>query len=407
MAILLSELIAETKKQYKLKLLAGVKGVDVPVNWVHLVEDAAVAPYFWGGELIVTTGVMQEEPDWLLRLAQGLLDRQISGILVNIGMYIHEIPSAVIDYCDEHDLPLLTMPWEIHLSEVIKDYCMRIVMGNQSEAAVAKALMEAIDRPESEGDYLPELQNYFNVNGTFQVLAFRLEFPEGTEISQRLQAADVMRTLLSRTIRKFSLFRRIDFYVLVLNDADPGLDEELARQLMSRCQAHQPPLPIHVGLGDPVVGVRNLSASFRRARAAGRKADYNRLPLVRFREMGIEQLLYTAEDPDVLTDFYREHLGVLEDYDQAHDGRLTETLYQDLLAGGSIKQIAAAMYTHRNTVNYRVAKIRELMQVDLNDPEVRTRCRMAFYIRDILRAIQEKEEREGKTVAWRHKSQKS
>lgn len=403
MAVLLSELVAGTQKQYKLSLLAGGQGIDVPVNWVHLVEDAAVAPYFWGGELIVTTGIMQGEPDWLLRLAQGLLDRQISGILVNTGKYIQEIPPAVIQYCDAHDLPLLTMPWEIHLSEVIKDYCMRIVMGNQNDAIVAKALMEAIDRPENEGDYLPELQNYFQVNGTFQVLAFRLEFPEGAEISQRLQAADIMRTLLSRTIRKFSLFRRTDFYVLVLNDADPGLDEELAQQLLRRCQAHQPPMPIHLGIGEPVTGVRNLNASFRRARAAARKADYNSLSLLRFREMGIEQLLYTVENPDVLTEFYREHLGVLEDYDRDHDGRLTETLYQDLLAGGSIKQIAAAMYTHRNTVNYRVAKIRELIGADLNDPEVRTRCRMAFYVRDILRAMQEKEEREGRAVAWRHK----
>lgn len=404
MAVMLSELFAQTEKQYRLRLVAGADGLDVPVNWVHLVEDAAVAPYFWGGELIVTTGVTQEHGDWLLHLVQGLLDRQISGMLVNTGPYIQDIPERVLRFCDEHHLPLFTMPWEIPLSEVIKDYCMRIVMGTRSDAEIGNALMVAIEKPENEGDYLPELQPYFNVKGIFQVIAFRLEFPEGYEVNQRLQAADTMRTILSRAVRRFSLFRRNDFYILVLNDAPDGTDEELAAQLIGRCAAHQPPLPIHVGIGNVVTGVRSLNASFRRARAAARQADYNRRPLVRFREMGVEQLLYTAEDPDVLSDFYKETLGVLEEYDAEHDGCLTETLYHDLLAGGSIKQIAAAMYTHRNTVNYRVAKIRELMELDMSDPEVRARCLIAFYIRDILNAMHQKEEREGKTVAWRHRS---
>lgn len=402
---MLSDLLDETKKQYKLSLLAGGDGVDVPVNWVHLVEDAAVAPYFWGGELIVTTGVAQADEGWLLRLAQGLVDRQISGILVNTGMYVRQIPREVIDYCNDHQLPLLTMPWEIHLSEVIKDFCMRIVMGNQNDALIAKALVEAIEKPQNADDYLSELQTYFDVKGSFQVMAFRLEFPKEADLSQRLRTADIMRTLLSRSVRRFSLFRMSEFYVLVLNDATPGLDEEVAQQLMARCKAHQPPLPIHLGIGDPVTGVRQIHSSFRRARAAARKADYNDLPLMRFRDMGIEQLLYTAEDLNVLSDFYRETLGVLEDYDQAHGGHLVETLYHDLLAGGSIKQMAAAMYTHRNTVNYRMTKLRELMGEDLSDPEVRTRCRMAFYIRDILQAMQEKEESEGRTAAWRRRSE--
>ena len=39
MQSLLSNLYHEFKKQYKLKLLAGEKGLSAPISWVHYVED--------------------------------------------------------------------------------------------------------------------------------------------------------------------------------------------------------------------------------------------------------------------------------------------------------------------------------------------------------------------------------
>jgi hypothetical protein len=120
MAVMLSELIADTKTQFQLTLLAGADALEVPVNWVHLVEDAAVASYFWGGELVVTTGVGQTGEHWLLELLQVLHQYQCSGVIINTGMYLTDIPQEAVDFCDQVGLALLTMPWHIHLSEVIK-----------------------------------------------------------------------------------------------------------------------------------------------------------------------------------------------------------------------------------------------------------------------------------------------
>lgn len=403
MAILLSDLISATQNQYRLEVLAGGDQLSVPVSWVHLVEDAAVAPYFWGGELVITTGVSQSGEDWLITLAQGLLDWQVSGIIVNSGRYIQEISPAVIAFYNEHHLPLIAMPWEIHLSEVIKDYCMRIVMGGQNDAAIARAILQAIESPAQEDSYLPALSGYYNTEGTFQTIAFRLDFPEGTEVNRRLQAADILRTLLGRTVEKFSFLRHEKFYLLVLNDAPEALAEEAVQQIIQRCARHTPPLPVHIGIGTQVAGARNMVHSYRRARAAGRMADYFNLRLVRYREMGIYQLLFTAEDPDVLGEYCQDCLGVLEEYDRRHDGCLVETLYYDLLLGGSIKEMAAAMYTHRNTVNYRMRKVRSLLGTDLNDADERTRYRMAFYIKDILEKQAKKYERkEGPSLRGPH-----
>lgn len=383
MAVMLSELLSEHKSQFKLTLLAGAQSLEVPVNWVHLVEDAAVAPYFWGGELVVTTGVGQSGERWLLELVQGLLSCQISGVIVNTGMYIQQIPREVIDFCDQAGLALMAMPWEIHLSDVIKTFCMRIVMGSRDDAAVSRALAHAIREPQDEAGYLPALLDYYEVDGVFQVMAFRLYFPENAPGSARIRTSDALRTLLSRAVRRFSLFRHEDFYLLVLNGEDDRAAQEVARQLLDRCGVHQPPLPIYIGVGVQVTGVQQLAYSYRRARSAARMADYFQRPLVWYRDMGIYQLLFAAEDRDVLAHFYRDCLGPLEDYDKTHNSCLMDTLYHFLRTGGSVKAMAEAMYTHRNTINYRISKLRELLGSDLSDPDLRTRYRMAFYARDI------------------------
>ena len=50
----------------------------------------------------------------------------------------------------------------------------------------------------------------------------------------------------------------------------------------------------------------------------------------------------------------------------------------------NISQTAKLLYMHRNSVIYRIARIRDLLDVDLNDPEVRLRLLMSFKILELL-----------------------
>lgn len=389
MAVMLSDLIEDSRDQFQTKLIAGADGVDVPVNWVHLIEDAAVAKSFWGGELVMTTGVAQQGTAWLLDLLKTLHQYGSSGAVINTGPYIRSVPQEAIDFCNQVNLPLLTMPWHVSLSEVIKFYCMRIMLDNQSDDEIGRAIINAIQAPMDESRYLPVLQDYYDTDGIFQVVAFRADYPEEADSSARMRTTDVVRTLLRRTLRKFTLLRYDDYFVMVFNNPDEGQADAIIEQLIRRCAIREPPLPVHVGVGDPVEGVRRLRHSFQRARAASRMADYYRKDLIYFRDMGINQLMFMAEDPAVLETFCHDNLAVLEEYDREHNASLVETLYYDLRTGGSIKAIAEATWAHRNTVSYRLNKIRELLNVDLNDADERTRLRMAFYARDILQHMHE------------------
>lgn len=123
----------DTKDKYKIKLIAGEKGIDNVVNWVHFMEDITTMDFIKGSELIITTGMGNNSEEWLYELIQGLVAREESGLIINTGVYINNIPNYVIEYCNNISFPLFIMPWEIHLVDIMQDYCNRIFIGKQNE----------------------------------------------------------------------------------------------------------------------------------------------------------------------------------------------------------------------------------------------------------------------------------
>ena len=52
--------------------------------------------------------------------------------------------------------------------------------------------------------------------------------------------------------------------------------------------------------------------------------------------------------------------------------------------GGNFRRISEDLFTHYNTVIYRVNRIRELLHVDLKDPDTAFNLQLALRIKDLL-----------------------
>jgi hypothetical protein len=61
----------------------------------------------------------------------------------------------------------------------------------------------------------------------------------------------------------------------------------------------------------------------------------------------------------------------LVDYDQQHDGQLVETLRAWLDAFGDVPKASDLVFVHPNTFRYRLRRVREVGDVDLDDPDQR------------------------------------
>ncbi len=99
--------------------------------------------------------------------------------------------------------------------------------------------------------------------------------------------------------------------------------------------------------------------------------------VVGFEGLGVYRLLSEVQDTAGVDRFVRSWLGALLDYDSRKHSALVDTLSEYLECGGSYDAAAASLSVHRNTLKYRLQRIRELSGHDLSCPDTRFNLQLA------------------------------
>lgn len=398
MAVRFWEIYEATREKYQLRILAGKNGMDNVIGWVHMLEDETIVNRFSGEELAVTTGIKASRKNWLLNLVMQMKKTDCAGIIVNTGMYVTEIPEDVVTWCEENDFPLLEMPWEITITELIQDYCMRIILKQkeeQQEGIMFQRLLWGKDVPEK---FLEEMGSRYDLEGTFRVFCIYPHYSAEEKILFRqamlkLENVFGVRQNSNKISYPYFMVEIHGSYVLAVNNYPDELVEDLIgqiRQLFSYFFEHN---KISLGIGPACQGIHQIKKALGRARIAVKMAKSMKKPVVSFDQMGIYGILFSTEDPDILKEYANRMLGPLEEYDRKHFPRssgqqISSPGYTDMLRSyiennRSLIGMARSTFTHRNTVNYRMQKIKKILGSELATAEELLPYQIAFYIRDM------------------------
>jgi purine catabolism regulator len=167
----------------------------------------------------------------------------------------------------------------------------------------------------------------------------------------------------------------------VLDGTDP---RELAANLFEDLTRRLPEgsgVAVSMGVGrvrGGPTGIRQSHQEAKQALATGRRL-YGPGRLTRFDDLGVYRLIFAAQDLPELRAFHDETLGALAEYDRTHGAELLRTLEAFFAARCGPKEAAAILGVHRNTVLYRLDRVRELTNLDLDDADVRLRLHLALY----------------------------
>jgi PucR family transcriptional regulator, purine catabolism regulatory protein len=103
-------------------------------------------------------------------------------------------------------------------------------------------------------------------------------------------------------------------------------------------------------------------------------------------DLGVYQLILSLGDRDKLMTFCQRTLGSLLDYDKKLNADLIKTLEAFFACHGNLSQTAEMLIVHRNTLLYRMSRINEIAEIDLDRPEIRLGLHLALTIRRLLQA---------------------
>lgn len=414
MAISLKNVYEQTKTKYRLELAAGENGLDGIFNWVYISEDLNTADFLQGGELVITTGVSSKgNPDWLYAFIETMIAHQTSGLILNVGKYVkkEDITEEIRALCEKKKFPVFLMPWEIHIYDITRDYYNRIFEETTENHEISQAFLSVLYR---DGDYAKSIHtlenNGYEVAGNYCVAI--AEFATGEE-KTALETHGMAR--LRYEIGKYRNENKSSFTMLEtkknlifiwqmgkqrttgkseITEEEKQISQTMHELLqiirnagMRSCKREVQPGFCLIGIGGTAVSMAQLKASHAQAKAAVMMAKYRQEESYSYEKMGFFKLLLAIEDKKILKDYEEEQLGEVLAYDRIHGSNYTETLYQFLLHRGSIQEAAAAMFCHRNTVNYRMKILREFLNRDLEDTRTQFELMTAFQIREYLRIM--------------------
>ncbi|NLK96413.1 MAG: PucR family transcriptional regulator [Clostridiales bacterium] len=382
MALTLEEIMKESGILHKIKLKAGKEGMKNIVEWVHIIEDDEVTEFLHGNELVFLTGIGRVGKP-LLPFIKGLNNNGISGVVINIGPYIKEIPNNVIEYCNDVNLPLFSVPWEVKLVDVTREFCRKIVKSEQIEENLVSTIKNIIFDKGDILEYKPFLERKCFLSHsqyTFIAITNKDSTKDITNDGKLKFYIEkniiwIRETAISFSYKKYRIILLCDYTV----DEIKLIISNLKRQYLN------------VGDNKYAIGVSSM------------ESGYNSIPIIFTRaidtvdicmkkdcetmwydDLGAYKILLDVKNKGTLEEFYNEILKPIEKYDSENDCNYKEFLRIYLEGNGSVQAIADKLFVHRNTVNYQINKIKKITGKDLTDLRVKFEFLLCFYIKDIL-----------------------
>lgn len=170
-------------------------------------------------------------------------------------------------------------------------------------------------------------------------------------------------------------------------DAKDPVDTSLslAKLLTQEVHRRHPGTKVAIGVGQPAREIGHWRSSYEDAQKALNLAIrlQTDTPLY-IGDLGVYQLLQGLSEREKLMAFCTKTLGSLEDYDLRQHADLVKTLDAFFTCHGNLSQTAEMLIVHRNTLLYRMNRINEIAEIDINRPETRLALHLALTIRKLL-----------------------
>ena len=395
MSITLREIVQQVE-HLEMKLVAGEAGLDREVLWTHMVDSDTISAFLQGQELTFTTGIGISEKLPLLKLVQEVYRNGASGIVINIGPYVDKIGQDVLDFANEKAFPVFEVPWKIHMAEIMRIICFAITKEQQSRIEVTAALNNAFLCPAQEELYVfPLMRKGYLADSVYTAVTIRVEVQKNTVAGERMeQLHSQLGSHLRCNYKRILCCAQEKQLVLVLCDYTGQERKHVLTYIFQHfCNELKKEETAVFCVGNQAEELRQLHKSYETANQMAEVSALGRIPgeevygrhkMIVYKNAGIFRILFALKDEEVMQEYVRDTVQPLLEYDALHHTDLAGVLQCYLRHDGSLQDTANELIVHRNTVNYKINKASEILEMDLTRLENRLEVMLGFGICQIL-----------------------
>lgn len=160
----------------------------------------------------------------------------------------------------------------------------------------------------------------------------------------------------------------------------------VGREVQEQVKKRMKKLTVQVGIGDVANGMDEIPRSYKEAQDALTYGGMlrNGCSIVAFSELGVFRILCKFAERNSLEEFVPKPLLKILKYDQENEADLLKTLQVFLECNGNASKAAKELFIHYKTILYRLERIKEVAQLDLEDNQNRLELEMGLKMLHLL-----------------------
>ncbi len=344
-------------------LKAGHNGLKNIVSYVNVLdnyydsEKPEETPINYGENFYLTSmyfGIDNEE--YILTVMQHFVDMNVSAVCI-IDNYMTELPSAAYDIANENRIPVIFINSDIPYALIISSI-MSLKLSYQDSELKENTLYE-LTSPGCPQSRKEVLIHQLNTTLLGEVISFYCQDMQKKDtpdlISSRIYFLDKVRN----TKAAFACCYK-DGIILVksFSSLKKGGIDTICKEIASDIRSAFPKAAI--GISNPLP-LLQLGESVTQSYAAAMSGIQNTNGITYFKDIGISQFLLKIISRPELEEYYDSLITPILKYDKKYNSNLLETLKIYVECNLDHIKTGELLHIHKNTVRYRLSKIKELI----------------------------------------------
>lgn len=367
------------------QVLAGKSGLDRNVEHVTVMEVPDIKRWLKGNDFLLTSFYsVRKGTEEQCHLIEELSDICCC-VAVKTGQYVDKIPEEVKEKADQCNLPLLEIPFHLSYIDILINVMDQIFQEENTSSILGKYVKDILYDNYTDKVLMEARGHLFGFDVDHDCFAavnicFRKHYipTEQERKALRFLCQTLQHRLRDEPKITGCYMVKLDKGFLLLMEGK--LEEEIESVIKHYiCEDElnefwkQERMRMLCGIGTVERGLNGIRDSYSMAFKAmnvGSMLYRDRL-IYRYKELQLfcelEKFLHSSET-DMLTDILKP----------IRNPELLETLYMYFECGNSTELTAQKLYTHKNTIKYRLNRIQELTGMDLKKPDDNFQFYLAF-----------------------------
>lgn len=358
--------ILELPAMGQAQLLAGASGLQRTVEGISLLESTDSTKYLTKNTLVLNNSqLIRDNPEWSANLIYALHKKGCSGLATKIGCPVDELPKPFLSSAEKLGFPVIALPSQYISAELITTITYEVFRNQYHDPSFSydqDFLMSLL----LDGDNNSVLRNQGVALGWSlkKCLGVAILFPLFPDAQSRIQE-------LSRQHGFTWMLPTQRHYILVSDLQRTKEPEKILEQsafhFADALGKEFPEYAFHIGVGQTYQKLLYASRSFKEAQIAltvniGEQKEL-KCPVTCFSRMGIFRILLNPDYKEELEEIAYQSIHILAQYDRENGTEYYKTFLCFYEHNCSIKETAAALYVHYNTIRHRLSAINNILNV--------------------------------------------